>query len=330
MMDRETRCPNCGTTKYANANLRMMVNVCGHSLCESCVEQLFVKGAAKCPTCNTLLKRVQFRIKLYDDDTIEKDLEIRKNLLKEINLKEEDFDTLSQYNDYLEMFETFVWNLANNIDVQETMNRIEQFKSENSTKLRDSRQKISKDLELIEQILEEEMMEEGDRKNLIQNEEIDLAARKVKEYKENLIDALTVTDMPAELVLRNHQKQAENDLARLEEQIDLEQKKQYSNRMKRQQKITSTGIVLGVHSKVFTSDNLADRTERTRRFVYEPIKFLNDGPSCPTPRTIQNDGYLQNVRKPNQSEIAGGFNSLYPCLRALQEAIFDLSFNPSI
>lgn len=41
-------CPRCRTTKYRNPSLKLMVNVCGHSLCESCVDLLFLKGALSC------------------------------------------------------------------------------------------------------------------------------------------------------------------------------------------------------------------------------------------------------------------------------------------
>lgn len=37
-------CPRCKTTRYRNPSLKLMVNVCGHTLCENCVELLFIKG----------------------------------------------------------------------------------------------------------------------------------------------------------------------------------------------------------------------------------------------------------------------------------------------
>lgn len=37
-------CPRCKTTKYRCPSLTLMVNVCGHTLCENCVELLFAKG----------------------------------------------------------------------------------------------------------------------------------------------------------------------------------------------------------------------------------------------------------------------------------------------
>nr|XP_027203764.1 CDK-activating kinase assembly factor MAT1-like [Dermatophagoides pteronyssinus] len=327
MMDKETRCPNCGTTKYANVNLRMMVNVCGHSLCESCVELLFVKGAAKCPTCQVLLKRVQFRIQLYDDETVEKDLEIRRRLLKDLSLKEDDFDSLKEYNDYLELFETFVYNLANDIDILETNRQIEQFKIDNADRLAKSRNKISKDMELIQQLLEEELTEQGNRSMMDMEDDTNLAAQKVAKYKENLLDALVQSDMPAELILKTHQKQAENELAAIDE---MEQKRQQETlRVKRQQKvITSTGVRLGQNSKALAKE--FDDEIQGERFIYVPLKMPNVGPPCPTPRTIEQKQYQQHVRAAGPSELAGGFLSIYPCQRALQEAIMDLTFVPRI
>jgi len=40
----DAACPKCKSTKYRNPSMKLMVNVCGHALCESCVELLFVKG----------------------------------------------------------------------------------------------------------------------------------------------------------------------------------------------------------------------------------------------------------------------------------------------
>lgn len=43
----------------------------------------------------------------------------------------EDFDTLREYNDYLEEVEDIVFNLVNDVNVQSTYARLESFKSEN-------------------------------------------------------------------------------------------------------------------------------------------------------------------------------------------------------
>ncbi|KAL3288417.1 hypothetical protein HHI36_002863 [Cryptolaemus montrouzieri] len=113
-------CPRCRTSKFQNPSLKMMVNVCGHGLCESCVDLLFLKGSGSCPECRIPLRRNNFRIQMFEDATVEKEVDIRKRVLRDFNKKEEDFNSLREYNDYLEEVETIIYNLCNNIDVTET------------------------------------------------------------------------------------------------------------------------------------------------------------------------------------------------------------------
>lgn len=68
----EQGCPRCKTTKYRNPSLKLLVNVCGHSLCENCVELLFIKGSGACPDCGTALRRNNFRLQLFEDASVEK------------------------------------------------------------------------------------------------------------------------------------------------------------------------------------------------------------------------------------------------------------------
>ena len=51
--------------------------------------------------------------------------------LKDFNKKEEDFDDLAEYNDYLEMVEDIVFNLANGVDTLATNKRIAEYKERN-------------------------------------------------------------------------------------------------------------------------------------------------------------------------------------------------------
>lgn len=51
--------------------------------CESCVEQLFFRGSGACPKCSKLLKKAEFRDLIYEDTYIEKEVTIRKKIMKE-------------------------------------------------------------------------------------------------------------------------------------------------------------------------------------------------------------------------------------------------------
>lgn len=138
-------CPRCKTTKYRNPSLKLMVNVCGHTLCESCVDLLFLKGershtslsltmpmtitcllcslgSGACPDCNVPLRRSNFRVQMFENPLVEKEVDIRKRILRDYNkkvqyrchskspsintmysFKEDDFITLDDYNNYLEV-----------------------------------------------------------------------------------------------------------------------------------------------------------------------------------------------------------------------------------
>lgn len=330
-MEEDVRCPACGTTKYANSNMRMMVNVCGHSLCESCVELLFIKGAAKCPTCNVILKRTQFRIRLYDDEAVEKDLEVRRKLLKEIYLREEDFDTLSEYNIYLEMFETFVANLTNGIDVAETRQKIEEFKLDYANKLQTGRTRISKDMEIIEQMIEEEQEAERNRYMVGEDDETTRAAEAAALARENLVDNLLNSNLPAELILRSHQQRLADEQA-LAQEIEKDRQrdelaKLATRREKSNRNLTfSSGIRVGNRTGFDDIDMKAAVYSDAAPYRYVPLVLPWIGPVPPTPKSLVAKNYIKHVIAPDTRALAGGFLPVYPCQRAIQEALMDLTF----
>lgn len=77
-------CPKCKTNEYTNRNLVMMINECGHPLCQNCVENIFVRNSNRCPYegCIKVLKKNGFWEQIFDDPTIERENHIRKRLNK--------------------------------------------------------------------------------------------------------------------------------------------------------------------------------------------------------------------------------------------------------
>lgn len=236
---------------------------------------------------------------------------------------------MESYNDYLEMFETFVDNLANNIDVMETNVRIDEFKRENAERLKKSR-KISRDLFLIEEELEKERELESSRDLLlVENENTVNAARVVAAQRESLVDELLQSDRPAELILRSHKQQTEAELAAIDEmeQKRLAQRAEMIRRRQQQKLTTTTGLRINEKHNLGTFED-HERLPVGEIYTYRPVVLPNHGPPCPTPRTIVRHRYVDHVRAPNSADLAGGFNALFPCQRALQEAIIDLTFIP--
>ncbi|KAJ4939470.1 hypothetical protein JOQ06_028918 [Pogonophryne albipinna] len=182
-------CPRCKTTKYRNPSLKLMVNVCGHTLCENCVEMLFVRGSGNCVQCDTPLRKSNFRVQLFEDPAVDKEVEIRKKVLKIYNKRDFDFPGLREYNDFLEQVEDIVFNLTNNIDVENTKLRMEQYQKENRDLIQRNKVKLSREHEDLEELL----------KN-----------------KQALLDELEKSQLPATILLAQHKVRA----AKLETQIE--------------------------------------------------------------------------------------------------------------
>lgn len=311
-MDDDVRCPRCATTKYRNPSLKLMVNVCGHALCENCVDLLFVKGSGICPTCGNQLRRNNFRQQLFEDEFIEKEVSIRRKVLRDFNLKEEDFESLNDYNKYLEEVEDVIYNLVNNIDVPATNKRIDDFKTGNAAKIAKNRDKLGKDDELIEELLEREKEEESLRKRILNEEEKESLKAKLRQ-KEALVDELMFSDLPANQILRTHA-----NVTKPATTMQNIRSGQIAH-----SKMFSTGIKLGKGESVFHPPL---QTSEGVLYKYTTPHFDIDGPSCPTFEDLEKKEYLNHVRSPTKAEKAGGFLPHYPSLRAIQEAFCGLYF----
>lgn len=46
------------------------------------MEMLFVRGSGNCVQCDTPLRKSNFRVQLFEDPTVDKEVEIRKKVLK--------------------------------------------------------------------------------------------------------------------------------------------------------------------------------------------------------------------------------------------------------
>lgn len=128
-------------------------------------------------------------MQLFENPMVEKEVDIRKRILRDYNKKEEDFVSLEEYNNYLEEIEMIIQNLSNNIDIIGTNKRIEQYKQANRELILKNKTKWSREDYELEELLEIEKQAEEERKR--QLEELDKENKKKKlREKEALIDEL--------------------------------------------------------------------------------------------------------------------------------------------
>jgi len=294
-------CPRCKTTKYRNPTMRLMVNVCGHNLCESCVELLFVKGSGACPECDIPLRRGNYRLQLFEDANVDKEVDIRRRILKDFNKQEEDFETLREFNDYLEMVEDIIFNLTNNLDILETNKKIISYKDQNKDQIIKNRSRHSKDAIEIEDILAIESKQSSQRKMEMKVLEEAEKLSKIKN-KEKLIDDLMFGEKDANKILEEHREQVARE--------------------ERNKAAFSTGIDTGA------SINVTESSNKDELFVYEEPVFSLEGPPPPLETELEPLGFMAHIRAASAQERAGGYVESIGCYRAVQEAMAGLYFVP--
>ncbi|XP_070606790.1 CDK-activating kinase assembly factor MAT1 [Erythrolamprus reginae] len=303
-------CPRCKTTKYRNPSLKLMVNVCGHTLCESCVELLFVRGSGNCQECDTPLRKNNFRVQLFEDPAVDKEVEIRKKVLKIYNKREDDFPNLAEYNDFLEEVEEIVFNLTNNVDVESTRKKMEIYQKENKEVIHKNKIKLSREQEELEEALEVERQENEQRRFLIQKEE-QMQQMLKRKNKQELLDKLESSHLPASLLLAQHKDRS----TQLEMQLEIPKPIKPV--------AFSTGIKMSQHISLVPVEKIEEVL-----YDYKPLHVETYGPLVPEVDLLGKLGYLNHVRAASPQDLAGGYTSSLACHRALQEAFSGLFWHP--
>lgn len=131
-------CPICKTDKYLSPNMNFLISPeCYHKICESCVDRIFSLGPAPCPypKCGIILRKNKLKTQVFDDLSIEREIDIRKRVSAIYNKTEEDFAELKDYNKYLEDVENIIFNLVNGVDVEETEANLTNYENEHKIEI---------------------------------------------------------------------------------------------------------------------------------------------------------------------------------------------------
>lgn len=267
-----------------------------------------IQGSGSCPECGVPLRRNNFRVQLFENPMVEKEVDIRKRILRDYNKKEEDFATLAEYNDYLEEIEAIIFNLSNNIDIINTNKRIEQYKKENKDVILKNKQRIGREEFELEQMLEIEKEQEEARKQELTKLEQE-NRRKKTQAKEALIDELMFSNEDGAAIVSHFAKQVEETYKE-------------AKVIPPQSKVTqfSSGIQFGAGA-VQSQFLPIPKQDEGVMFEYHSPQLQNNGPVAPKPDQLDELGYMKYIRTELPSEKAGGYKSQLACLRALQEAL---------
>lgn len=298
-------CPRCRTTKYRNPSLRLKINSCGHALCEACVEIVFLRESAACPECGKNIKKKDFRIQLFEDTRVEKEVDIRKSVLKIYNKLPEDFSDLRSYNDYLEHVEDIIWSLENEKDTKAIREQIQEYKQENEQLIRKNSIKLSKEREKMADAIARSVSERESKSLFYKRVDMSRDAEH-RQANEDLLTQLTDGSYytPEELLeMRNQQmKVAYGDVG-----AHYEADGSGDARMAQQD-----------------VNQLPDQPYR-----YEPLLADTQGPYAPRDeQQLKRVGYLDHVMACSPVAMSGGYSSEMACARALADAFVGLFHAP--
>jgi len=189
------KCMRCSTTLAIKPTMKLLVSTkCGHELCDVCVDRSFVAGTVTitCPgaKCAQVLRKQDYELKKFDSGIVHKEVRVRQIDLREFTLTESDFETLQEYNNYLEMVEDFAYNLVNEIDVPETQARIKQYLEDNRARLRLASRKRQDELNELQRSLRDEEAAREERRRHAKAEQ-EREASEIRKQHEAELQQLT-------------------------------------------------------------------------------------------------------------------------------------------
>ena len=218
-------------------------------------------------------------------------------MLRDFCKTQEDFDTLKEYNDYLEFVEDIIFNLANNVDVEETRQKVHDYKEANKAFITKHRNKMSSDYMELEDIIAEEKRVEAKRKH--EDAVIDAESKTAKlRDKEKLIDDLMFSDKDSKAIIEEHAKNTQFATA-----ADFKAAKKDYNKP-------------------------APRIIEAKPYEYIELLVEFEGPEPPlNEEMVAYHKFNKHIKPAADSEKAAGYIESIGACRALQEAMSGLYFD---
>lgn len=195
-------CPICKTDRYLSPDMKFLVNPeCYHKMCESCVDRIFALGPAPCPYpgCDKTLRKNKFKTQIFDDITVEREVDIRKRVSQIFNKTYEDFNDLDKYNEYLEEVETIIFNLVNKIDVEETEAKLSVYEESNKSKILENNNSREKEYEDFKK--QEELEKELRLKRIMLEKQIEQEEKEMNEAaRREILNKLSGSQDPTQMI----------------------------------------------------------------------------------------------------------------------------------
>ena len=253
----------------------------------------------------------------WQDSNVDKEVSIRRKILKDFNKQPGDFDTLREYNDYLEEVETIIFNLVFDKDTLNTNNKIDTYKKQNKDLIMRNQSKLKQEDEEVEEQLAMEKASQQEKTKLFSTAELEEKKQKAK-AREKLIDELMFSNTDAKAIVASH-AQSLAAVAAVKQELEKEQQKPVVVNQ------FSSGIRIGMRSS--NAFLPVPKQADIPLYSYTPLTFHYNGPQPPSIDRLASLNYFTNIRSASAMERAGGYTESLSCCRALQESMCGLFYS---
>ncbi|KAF4634990.1 hypothetical protein G7Y89_g3111 [Cudoniella acicularis] len=203
-------CPVCKSNRYLNPSLQFLINPeCYHKMCSTCVDRIFTSGPASCPVphCGKTLRKKGFHKAFFGDLKVEREVDIRKRVGEVFNRRQEEFETLQDWNNYLEEVECLVFDLVEGTtkEKMKAEEKLKSYRAMNMQEIEENRRAMMEDADLEKRRSQAEKEQARQRRLQVVKEEQEAKADLEKDKKKTL-DLLATADGNAAAITRQAQK----------------------------------------------------------------------------------------------------------------------------
>lgn len=298
-------CPVCKSSRYLNPSMRFLVNPeCYHKMCVSCVDRIFSHGPAPCPVagCARTLRKARFRRQTFEDLKIEREVDIRRRVAAVFNRREDEFETLRAWNNYLEEVENLTWNLLQGVDVKETEQKLDAYRRQNEAGIKQNAALESRETADAEARLAAQQEHARLRREAARNEELD-ERREKEESKREILDRIAHSDAGAD----------PDAIVRETQRVVL--KKSTARRTAAEK----SRLQADDNGPLFSIQGLKRAVQAAPEEGYDPFGGYVIKPAYYHLRDHYEHSWLDNARSDAQI-TAGGYDVGEYCVRAMMEA----------
>lgn len=289
--------------------MRFLVNPeCYHKMCESCVDRIFSHGPAPCPVagCARTLRKARFRRQTFEDLHIEREVDIRRRVAGVFNKREEEFESLRDWNNYLEEVENLTWNLLQGVDVKETEKKLDAYKRQNEQEIKQNAAIESQENANTEAQFAAQREQARLRREAARNEELD-ERREKEEGRREMVDMMARGDGDADTIARETQK------------VVLKKSTARRTAAERSRQQAAAKVDNGAAAPLFSIQGLKRVVQPAPEKEYDPFGGYVIKPEYYYLRDHYEHSWLDNARSDAQI-TAGGYDVGEYCARAMMEA----------